>query len=218
MSAVSISSRKMPWQTKAQRGTVLTALAIKREIVKARLVRIREDEGHPEKPGKPLTVEDAAARAGVKYRTWQRWEAGESIPYARNLAAIADAFEFDVAEFYDDSGDKAGTPSPFNDDLATPASRQMVTEMFEAIEQRVTSQLDRHAREVEAQLQSQNTTLSEMKATLAEIRAEQVELRQLIAEQRSLNDGTEELRRLAREIVTGRPTSLPDPEPARERQ
>jgi transcriptional regulator with XRE-family HTH domain len=113
MSAVSIPSRKMPWQTKAQRGTVLAVLAIKKEIVKARLLQIREDEGHPDKPGKPLTVEDAAARAGVKYRTWQRWEAGESIPYARNLAAIADAFGFDVAEFYDSSGDRAPTPEPF---------------------------------------------------------------------------------------------------------
>lgn len=113
MSAVSIPSRKMPWQTKAQRGTVLAALAIKREIVKARLLQIREDVGHPDKPGKPLTVEDAAAKAGVKYRTWQRWEAGESVPYASNLAAVADAFGFDVREFYDDSGDKAPTPDPF---------------------------------------------------------------------------------------------------------
>ena len=113
MSAVSIPSRKMPWQTKAEHGTFLAALAIKKEIVKARLVQIREDVGHPDKPGKPLTVEDAAAKAGVKYRTWQRWEAGESVPYARNLAAIADAFEFDVREFYDDSGDKRPTPDPF---------------------------------------------------------------------------------------------------------
>lgn len=163
MSAVSIPSRKMPWQTKAQRGTVQAALAIKKEIVKARLVQIREDVGHPDKPGKPLTVEDAAAKAGVKYRTWQRWEAGESVPYARNLAAIADAFGVDVGEFYDDSGDKAPTPSPF-------AGADTLADRLGALEERVTNQLAEHARQVEEQLREQTQTLADMRSALTDLR------------------------------------------------
>lgn len=38
------------------------------------------------------TQEDAAQRVGVTYRAYQRWENGDSMPYARNLHRLADAF------------------------------------------------------------------------------------------------------------------------------
>lgn len=146
----------MPWQTKAQRVSVLAALAIKKEIVMQRLIRLREHEGHPDKPGKPLPVEEAAARAGVKYRTWQRWEAGDSVPYARNLSAIADAFGFDVGEFYDSSGDKAVTPSPF-----PPANAdERLTRMEEGLRE--------HAKRVEALLDRQSQILKRIEDALAQ--------------------------------------------------
>lgn len=115
MSVVAIASRKKSWQTSRQRVSVAAALAIQRENVMQRLVRLREDVGHPEKPGEPLPQDQAAQRAGVTARQWQRWESGVSVPYARNLSAVADAFQFDVAEFYDGPAgqEPAGTPTPF---------------------------------------------------------------------------------------------------------
>lgn len=101
MYAVARSSGKKTWQTRRERVSVEAALAIQRENVKNRLTRLREEIGHPEKAGEPLPQDQAAARAGVTARQWQRWESGESVPYARNLSAVADAFEFDVGEFYD---------------------------------------------------------------------------------------------------------------------
>lgn len=44
-----------------------------------------------------LTQEEAAERARVTLRAFQRWEAGESRPYARNLKELAQAFELDTA-------------------------------------------------------------------------------------------------------------------------
>lgn len=95
-------------------------MAIQRENVMNRLVRLREEIGHPDKHDKPLPQDQAAARAGVTVRQWQRWESGESVPYARNLSEVADAFGFDVGEFYDGPAGKepAGTPSPFPDKTA----------------------------------------------------------------------------------------------------
>lgn len=150
----------MPWQTKAERVSVLAALAIKKEMVMRRLVQIREDIGHPDKPGKPLTVEDAASRAGVKYRTWQRWEAGESVPYARNLAAVADAFGFDVADFYDDSGDRAPTPDPFP---APPAIQGELAEVLQVIRDQLEKQ-SRVLERIERTLEVERTAAETMKS------------------------------------------------------
>lgn len=100
MSAVSSPSRQMSWQPGRQRVSVLAALAIRKETVSRRLLKLRED--HPQPDGDPLPQERAAQRVGVSVRQWQRWEGGDSIPYPRNLGAIADTFDFDVNEFYSD--------------------------------------------------------------------------------------------------------------------
>lgn len=44
-----------------------------------------------------LTQDEAAERAHVTLRAFQRWEAGESRPYARNLKELAQAFGLDTA-------------------------------------------------------------------------------------------------------------------------
>ena len=44
-----------------------------------------------------LTQEEAAEAAQVTLRAFQRWEAGESRPYARNLKMLAQAFQLDTA-------------------------------------------------------------------------------------------------------------------------
>jgi transcriptional regulator with XRE-family HTH domain len=115
MQVMARKSRKKTWQTGRQRVSVEATLAIQRENVVQRLLKLRVEIGHPEKPGEPLPQDQAAARAGVTARQWQRWESGASVPYARNLSAVADAFGFDVSEFYDGPAgrEEAPTPTPF---------------------------------------------------------------------------------------------------------
>lgn len=68
-------------------------MALRQEKVSARLADLREQAG--------LTQEQAAARVGVNLRQWQRWEAGDSMPYPRNLDTIASRFGISVDEFFD---------------------------------------------------------------------------------------------------------------------
>lgn len=153
MYAVASSSGKKTWQTRRERVSVEAALAIQRENVMQRLIRLREEIGHPEKQGEPLPQDQAAARAGVTARQWQRWESGVSVPYARNLSAVADAFSFDVAEFYDGpaGGEPALTPSPF----AEPDENRTLTIM----------------NRVEILLQQQNELLTRQSLILERIEA-----------------------------------------------
>lgn len=69
-------------------------MALRKERVVERLVQLREVHG--------LTQEQAAARVGVTVRQWQRWEAGKSMPYPRNLDMIAAKFGITVADFFDE--------------------------------------------------------------------------------------------------------------------
>lgn len=100
MSVTSSPARQMSWHKPRQRVSLLAELALKRESVSRKLAELREQHS-PD--GRPLAQEKAAALVGVSMRQWQRWEAGESVPYPRNLGMIADAFGFDVSEFYDDT-------------------------------------------------------------------------------------------------------------------
>lgn len=93
MYAVSSQSRKKSWQNGRQRVSVLAAMALKQERVVQKLTQLREDHS--------LTQEQAAGKVGVTLRQWQRWEAGESMPYPRNLDMIASRFGFDPGEFFD---------------------------------------------------------------------------------------------------------------------
>jgi transcriptional regulator with XRE-family HTH domain len=92
MSAVSTPPRKMSWQEHEEHATLLRVMDEQRKRIAERVRRIRRDY--------TLTQEQAAARAGVTIRTWQRWEAGEGEPYANNLEALAREFDFAPAEFY----------------------------------------------------------------------------------------------------------------------
>lgn len=67
-----------------------------RSRIAERIRQIRRDHA--------LTQEQAAARAGVTVRAWQRWEYGEGEPYASNLDTLAREFGFSLAEFYEPSG------------------------------------------------------------------------------------------------------------------
>lgn len=86
-------SRQKSWQTGRQRVSVLAELAIRKEIVATKLAQLRDAHD--------LTQERAAAHVGVTVRQWQRWETGVSVPYPRNLDAIAEKFGISVAEFFD---------------------------------------------------------------------------------------------------------------------
>lgn len=176
-------SRKKTWRTGRERVTVDAALAIQRENVMLRLTRLRTEIGHPERQGEPLPQDQAAARAGVTVRQWQRWETGVSIPYARNLSAVADAFAFDVAEFYDGPAGQqpAGTPSPFPEPNG-------IAGRLDQIEQRVTDQLAEHAANVEKMLERQDALLEQIKrnvkaerAARREAQAQVKELREILA-------------------------------------
>lgn len=83
----------MSWQGGPRRVSVLAEMALRRERIAERLTEIREHNS--------LTQENAAAKVGVTLRQWQRWEAGESVPYPRNLDAVASRFGLSVADFFD---------------------------------------------------------------------------------------------------------------------
>lgn len=68
----------------------------KRSRIAERIRQIRREHA--------LTQEQAAARAGVTVRAWQRWEYGEVEPYASNIDALAREFGFSPAEFYEPAG------------------------------------------------------------------------------------------------------------------
>lgn len=99
MYAVSTPSRQKSWQDPRQRVSVLAELAIHKKTVVDKLASLREDHD--------LTQEKAAQAVGVTVRQWQRWESGASVPYPRNLDAIAGHFGFEVSEFFTDDGPRA---------------------------------------------------------------------------------------------------------------
>lgn len=117
---MSSSSRQKSWQRPRERVSVLAALAIKKETVSRQLTELREAH--------QLTQEKAAAHVGVTMRQWQRWESGESVPYSRNLDAIAEKFGISVATFFEadaKDGGPAASPDPFQQspDLAAALGR-----------------------------------------------------------------------------------------------
>lgn len=83
----------MSWHGQARRVSVLAEMALRQEKVSERLLELRERQG--------LSQEDAARKVGITHRQWQRWETGASMPYPRNLDAVASAFGIGVGEFFD---------------------------------------------------------------------------------------------------------------------
>lgn len=94
-------SRQKTWQSGRKRVSVLAEMALRKERVVERLAQLREQHS--------LTQEQAAQRVGVTHRQWQRWEAGESVPYPRNLDLIASKFGITVGEFFDEVAASNGT-------------------------------------------------------------------------------------------------------------
>lgn len=92
MVAVSRPPGKLPWQARRRRASVLAEMALRQERVSDRLAGLRARDR--------LTQEQAAAKVGVNLRQWQRWEAGDSMPYPRNLDTIASRFGISVDEFF----------------------------------------------------------------------------------------------------------------------
>lgn len=84
----------MSWRGQPKRVSVLAEMALRREKIAQRLGELRESNA--------LTQEQAAAKVGVTLRQWQRWEAGESVPYPRNMDVVASKFGLSVSEFFDD--------------------------------------------------------------------------------------------------------------------
>lgn len=169
MPAVSTPSRKKSWQTGRKRVSVLAALAIKRDAISRRLLKVREDNRDPG-TGEKLTQEDAALRVGVRARTWQRWEAGETVPYPRNLASIADAFGFDVAEFFDsEPGSVSDTPDLIgatSDDGQLGRLEERLDRLVKAFE-KARKERDDQASEVQRLLKQQSELLETIRAIVA---------------------------------------------------
>ena len=90
---VSRTTRQKSWHAGRRRVSVLAEMAIRKERVSERLKELRENKG--------FTQEQAAPFVGITLRQWQRWEGGESMPYPRNLDAIASKFGITIAEFFD---------------------------------------------------------------------------------------------------------------------
>lgn len=68
-------------------------MALRKELIAQRLAELRGMRGQSQ--------EQAAAFVGITHRQWQRWEAGESVPYPRNLEQVASRYGISVAEFFD---------------------------------------------------------------------------------------------------------------------
>jgi transcriptional regulator with XRE-family HTH domain len=90
MAVVSRATSKITWQGRREAANLLAVLAEQQTRVAERVGRLREAHA--------LTQEAAAARAGVTLRQWQRWESGESEPYARNLAKLSEEFDVPLSE------------------------------------------------------------------------------------------------------------------------
>ena len=130
MSAVSSPSRQKSWRTGRERVSVLAELAIKKETVSRRLAELRDE--------RDLSQEKAAALVGVTMRQWQRWEAGESVPYPRNLDAIAEHFGINVASFFEDDRPRVTDTNPQPSQLdrleqKLDAQAELLRTMLEAI-------------------------------------------------------------------------------------
>jgi transcriptional regulator with XRE-family HTH domain len=74
---------------------MLAEMAVRQRQVAQRLGQLREQH--------ELTQEQAAQKVGITVRQWQRWEDGTSMPHARNLKNVADAFKIKVTDFFDEA-------------------------------------------------------------------------------------------------------------------
>jgi transcriptional regulator with XRE-family HTH domain len=101
-------------------------MALRKERVVQRLVDLREQNS--------LTQEQAAQKVGVTHRQWQRWEAGESMPYPRNLDLIATRFGITVAGFFDDE-DESPAVLPLPTNLAEELAE--IRQFLESLDQKV---------------------------------------------------------------------------------
>lgn len=68
--------------------SVDTAMALTKDQLAEQLRQHRALRG--------LNQKDVAALVGVELRTYQRWEAGERMPYNRHLVALAEALDVDA--------------------------------------------------------------------------------------------------------------------------
>lgn len=124
----STRSGKKSWQPGRTHVSVLAELAIRRETVVRKLTELREVHG--------LTQERAAGQVGVTVRQWQRWESGKSVPYARNISAIAEHFGINEGEFFDPPEERrpASTPTPFAGPDALAAQLERIEARLDALE------------------------------------------------------------------------------------
>lgn len=129
-----------------------------------------------------LTWAKIADHVGVTERSAIKWQKTGALD-TENAEKLAEIFgvDFDYVWF----GPRPDTPEMFVDRRNNGRAPEIHDELADILG------------EIRAQLTEQNQVL-------AEIKEEQARLRALI-------DGTDELRRLAREIVRGRPTAEPDP-------
>lgn len=112
---VSTPTAGMSWSERERIATLILAVAEKRQVIMDRLLRYREENARPEdiQRGRPLPQEEAASRAKVRPRQWQRWERGVSVPHPNNLAQLAKRLRIPIAEFFpEESGDTTNGDTP----------------------------------------------------------------------------------------------------------
>lgn len=95
MVVVSTPARKVSWRNRTEVANLLEVLASEQTRISHRLAQLRKAHN--------LSQEAAAARLGITLRQWQRWESGESQPYARNIAKISETFEIPLGELVGES-------------------------------------------------------------------------------------------------------------------
>jgi transcriptional regulator with XRE-family HTH domain len=155
MNYVSTPSRKNSWHGRRSRVSVLAEMALRKELIAERLAELRGTRGQSQ--------EQAAAFVGITVRQWQRWEAGESVPYPRNLEVVASRYGISVAEFFD-----GPSPVPTDDAMAELLERQNAnlerqSEILEELRGEVTQ-----LRSAQQDLYQRMDALAESMAALAE--------------------------------------------------
>jgi ribosome-binding protein aMBF1 (putative translation factor) len=100
---VSTATTLNAWKERERAATLVLAVAARRQAIMDRMLRYRVENARPEdkQKGKPLPQEQAARRADVDSRQWQRWETGETMPHQSNLQQLATKLRIPIAEFYD---------------------------------------------------------------------------------------------------------------------
>lgn len=113
------------WSRRAFTAKVQLHLAAQLEEIGQRIVELRERH--------LLTQEQAARELGVALRTLSRWEAGEAMPYLRNVERLAEVFNVRPSDILGGQTPIAQTAIP--DDTTLTRQLEEISARLSRIEQ-----------------------------------------------------------------------------------